>query len=306
VRRISSESEAAALAMMAALPMLKLGLAYVKFGPLWRPRGRPARPQVLSAMLAALEQEFCRRRGLTLRIMPPADPDYADAWIQRLESAGFRSVASMAHSDRYFVDLRLSEAEQLASLGAKWRANLRKASTDLDVREVDPRASLPDFMHLYGAMSERKRFVDQHQVAHAPALVTSADPRLNFRLFMAYAGGRPVAGSILVGSGERIDVPYTASHADALPLRAGYALRWAIINRLRGSGAKWLDLGGHDGNDGLRHFKAGNVGSRGRVVAIPGEFECAGNVLSFAATRALDWAHGLSRLRPLQRIANLL
>src|SRR5262245_31276765 len=48
---MTGEPEAAALAVIAALPMVKLGMAYVKFGPLWRRRNQPVRPWVLTSAL---------------------------------------------------------------------------------------------------------------------------------------------------------------------------------------------------------------------------------------------------------------
>ena len=295
---VTAEPEAAALAVIAALPVVKLGLAYVKFGPLWRRNDQPARPNILSAALGALKREFARRRGLLLRVMPPADPEFSSDWEQRTTRADFalRNVAQS--SKRYLVNLTLSEQEQLASLGAKWRANLRKANANgLIIREVDPVAELPAFLQLYDAMSARKQFLDRHHVEHLPAFVQAAPRSLNVRMFLADADGAPVAGTIIAGPGERVFTPFSASNQEALPLRAGFALRWAIISALRGSRAKWLDLGGDEGDSGLRHFKEGNVGSQGRVVSIPGEFDYAESALSSAATTAIAWAHGLSRTR---------
>jgi Acetyltransferase (GNAT) domain len=293
---ISAEPAAVALAVVAALPVVKLGLAYIKFGPLWRRRDHPAEPDVLATALAALKQEFARIRGLLLRVMPPADPDYAHEWAEATAAANFTLHRAADSPARYLVDLRLRADEQLASLGAKWRANLRKAnSRALEISEVDPRAQLPTFMGLYGAMAERKQFVDRHHIESLPAFVATAPAALNLRMFLARSDGRPVAGSIIAGPGERAYIPFSASSEEALPLRAGFALRWEIINRLRDSSARWLDLGGDEGDAGLRHFKEGNVGSRGRIVAIPGEFDYAESALSSVATAAIGWAHDLAR-----------
>ena len=296
---ITAEPEAAALAVIVALPVVKLGLAYVKFGPLWRRNDRPAQPDILSAALGALKREFAKVRGLLVRLMPPADPDFSGDWKQRAREANFVAHRATDSAERYLVDLTLTEKEQLASLGAKWRANLRKANAnELVVREVDPIAELPTFLGLYGAMSTRKQFVDRHHVEHLPAFVRAAPSSLNIRMFLASTDGRPVAGTIIAGSGERVATPFSASSQEALPLRAGFALRWAIVNTLRGSRAKWLDLGGDEGDSGLRHFKEGNVGTRGRIVSIPGEFDYAESTLSSAATTMIGWAHDLSRVRP--------
>jgi hypothetical protein len=279
---------ACALAVLVVLPVLGAGLAYVKFGPLWRPAGQPAAAGRLVAMLRAIRMEICGRRRLALRLVPPVDPDAAAAWPAALREAGFAPSGVVADPERYFVDLTLDEATQRASLAAKWRANLVKAeAAGLALREGSLADDLPVFMRLFEGMLARKGFDDRHRIATAPAVLAALPAAFRPRLFLASAADEPVAATILVGGGERVFVPYSATAADAAPLRAGYALRWHVINALRGSGARWLDLGGCEGDPGLRHFKEGNVGKRGRVIDIPGEFSAAGSHLSESAAAAI-------------------
>src|SRR6185312_14522164 len=100
---------AMALALIATLPVLGLGLAYVKFGPLWRKSGTPADPQVLFAILEALKKEFGVKRRLLVRIMPPADPGFEPEWKETLKRANFSFHAALSDRERYLVDLTLSE-----------------------------------------------------------------------------------------------------------------------------------------------------------------------------------------------------
>ena len=60
---VSGEAEAIALAVIVDLPVLGAGLAYIKFGPLWKRRGEPIRPHVLRAALAAINKSFVAMRG---------------------------------------------------------------------------------------------------------------------------------------------------------------------------------------------------------------------------------------------------
>jgi hypothetical protein len=279
---------ACALAVLVVLPVLGAGLAYVKFGPLWRPAGMPAPAARLVTMLRAIRMEICGRRRLALRLEPPADPDAAAIWPAALREAGFAGPSAIAHPERYFVDLRLDEATQRASLSAKWRANLVKAeAVGVMLHEGSLADDLPAFLRLYRDMLGRKGFDDKHRIETVPAVLAALPAAFRPRLFLAAAAGEPVAATVLVGGGERISVPYSATAADAAPLRAGYALRWHVMNALRGSGARWLDLGGCEGDQGLRHFKEGNVGKRGRVIDIPGEFSAAGSALSDRTASAI-------------------
>jgi hypothetical protein len=302
----TNEPLAAALAVTAVIPLIRLGLAYVKFGPLWRRRGRPAAPGVLLAGLGALRQVFARERGLVVRVMPPPDPDFGAEWKTALAAAGFGLHAPVPDPARYLVDLRLSEDAQMASLGASWRAHLGKsAASRLEIREADLR-SLPEFIALYDAMVARKAFVDHHRVETLPAFAAAAacaPAGVSVRLFLAFHDGAPVAGSLIADAGERIVVLFSATSDRGLLLRAGYALRWSIMNRLRGSQARWLDLGGDEADAGLRSFKRGNVGKRGRVVPLLGEFDHAGNMLSGAVSAAMTFTHGMMHSGLAQRLS---
>lgn len=301
----TDEPEAMALAVIAAIPMFELGLAYVKFGPLWRPRNRPANPAVLARALEAVKHVFAGERGLVARVMPPADPDHAGDWTQSLAAAEFKLHDPAPDPERYFVNLRLSEREQMASLDSNWRSNLKKAlKQPLEIREVDLRDGLPHFIALYHTMLARKHFVDHHHANVLPAFaaVAASTPELGARLFLAFHAGRPVAGSIVVGNGEAPFVAFSASDERARSLRAGYALRWWLINRLRGSNARWLDLGGTEGDAGLRTFKLGNIGKRGRLVQIPGDYDFADNLLSTWVTAAMSGTRKWLRDGALRRL----
>jgi hypothetical protein len=300
----AAEPVAMALGLIATLPVLGIGLAYVKFGPLWRSKNKPADPDVLVAALDALKQEFGVRRRLVVRVLPPADPGHD--WRDALKRANFSFHAALSDRERYLVNLTLSEDEQLTSLGAQWRANLKKASRELVIEEPDLASGIPAFVALYKNMLARKRFDDHHGIEDLPAIARQAGKTLGMRLFLARHHGAPVVGSVIIGSGDRVFVPFSATGDKALSLRAGYALRWAIINRLRGTNARWLDLGGAEGDAGLRHFKLGNTGKQGRVVDIPGEYDFTPNAVASAAARAIELGRDLVRTPTLKKIAAFL
>jgi hypothetical protein len=300
----SDEPLAMARVVVTTLPVIGLGIAYVKFGPLWRRHGAPADPVHLALMLEALKEEFAQKRRLALRIMPPADPGFERAWKDALACANFAFQAAAADRERYLVDLTLSEGDQLKSLGSKWRYHLAKSAIDtLDIREAGLEEGLPGFIALHRAMLSRQQFGGRHGAEDLPAIASAAGAALGMRLFTASHQGKPVAGSLIVGTGERVFVPFSAADERALELRAGYALRWTIMERLRGSAARWLDLGGAEGDQNLRLYKLGNVGKRGRVAEIPGAFDFAPSALAAGAAKAVMLGRELARSKRLKRLA---
>jgi hypothetical protein len=303
----SSEPVAMALVTVATLPVIGLGLADVKFGPLWRRRGAPADPAHLALMLEALKKEFAEKRRLALRIMPPADPGYERSWKDALAWANFSFHAAAADRDRYLVDLGLSEGDQLKSLGSKWRYHLAKSAFDeLEIHEPGLEEGLPEFLALHREMLSQKRLDDAHGIEDLPAIAKTAGSALGMRLFIACHQGKAIAGSIIVGASERVFVPFSAADDKALEFRADYALRWTIMERLRGTGARWLDLGGAEEDQEARRHKLGNVGKRGLVAEVPGEFGFAPNALAAGAAKALMLGRELARSKQLKRLALML
>jgi len=281
---------AAALAVTAELPLVRAGFAHVKFGPLWRPRGAAPSAEVLAQALVALRRELGERRGLLVRVMPPADPELGFVWQEALREAGFVTSAILPRAERYLVDLTLRDDEQLASFDKAWRAQLKKAATDLVFEELVGETALVQVRRLFHSMLQRKRFDDRHGLEALPALLAHPVVAHRMRAFVAWHAGEAVAISTIGGAGDTLHALFGASSDRALPLRAGYALRWWVLQRLRGCGARWLDLGGDEGDDGLRHYKKGCVGKRGRIVSLPGEFEWCDRQLSRLAAHAVGRA----------------
>ena len=52
------------------VPVIGSGIAYVRWGPVFRPKDSQCDPAVWHAATEALIEEYVRRRGLTLRVLP--------------------------------------------------------------------------------------------------------------------------------------------------------------------------------------------------------------------------------------------
>jgi hypothetical protein len=267
------EVVAAAQVVILQPPLLRRGLAYVKFGPLWLRKDAPAEPQVLEAVLEALKSEYAVRRGLLLTVLPPPHPVEHDRWQSCLDAAGFRRRRQLADPNRYIVDLSIGREAQLRSLQHKWRYNLNKSLVhDVTMRRVDREAGLEAFGALYRSMVARKGFVDQSNIGTLPALLSKLPATMHPRVYVGEHAGRPTVGAVVGMVGDTAYYLFGASDERALALKAGYALQWWIVGELERS-ARWYDLGGEVGDDGLRQFKKGLVGKSGVVLSLVGEFD---------------------------------
>lgn len=275
VVRESGRAVACARLVILRPPLLRTGLAYVKFGPLWRRADQPADPRRLRRVLAALCDEYCRRRGHMLTVLPRPSPEHNDAEAQILGEAGFRPRAPLIDPTRYLVDVSLAPKEQMASLGQKWRYNLKKAmKAGLSVALAGLEEGIDEFGEMHRTMVARKRFADRDAVeVRLRGMAASLPPPLRPAIAFARKDGRALAGAVVGRTGEVPVYLFGGSRDEALDLNAGYLLQWWIVNWLHEQGDRWYDLGGGAMEPRLEQFKRGLVGKAGRCLAMPGEHD---------------------------------
>lgn len=267
---LAGEVVGGCLIMVQPLPLGLGSIAVAKWAPMLRRTETPDANAIYSRMIEALSEEYAVRRRMMLSVLPRAALGAANAEYTHLLGRGFRQGATLLFPDRYIVNLRLSDAEQRASFHQKWRYHLNKADkSGLTFEHADPQRRV-EFDALYEQMVDRKKFPDHSAYGTVPALMAMANPKLRPELFFVRHAGEIVAGAIIFKAGDRAVYLYGATSAAALDLRAGYFLHWHIIRWLRdNTGARWYDLGGTDGFQGLHQFKKGMVGERGIITPVP-------------------------------------
>jgi hypothetical protein len=288
---------AGARAAIIKLPVIGRGLAFVRFGPFWRRKDREADPNIYRAVVDALVEEYSVKRGHCLTILPRPNPDYHALECCMLRDAGFAQRREIMDKERYLVDASLAEEAQLASLNQKWRYNLRQAlANSLEVRLCEAPHEIAAFQSLYDEMVSRKNFTSTTPVHMTGALIEGLPPKLKPRLVLVWHEGKPIAGATIGLFGDTAYYMFGASAAEALPLKAGYALHWWILGWLRSQGIRWYDLGGAAHEPGLRQFKKALVGKAGRIVELEGEYDHCASSLGRLATDAIFGARHLERL----------
>lgn len=258
------------LIMVQPLPLRLGAIAVAKWAPMLRHTGGPEADMVYARMIEALRAEYAGRRNMMLSVLPRAALGQINNEYEHLMQRGFRKGATLLFPDRYIVNLRLSDTEQRASFQQKWRYHLNKADkAGLSFEHAGPERR-PEFDALYEQMVDRKKFPDHSAYGTVPALMAMENTALRPELFFVRHDGVIVAGAIIFKAGDRAVYLYGATNTVALELRAGYFLHWHIIRWLRdNTAARWYDLGGTDGFQGLHQFKKGMVGERGVVTPVP-------------------------------------
>ena len=223
-------------------------------------------------MVAALVEEYCVARGHCLTILARPHPQYHALECGWLRDLGFVQRRKYEDPERFIVNTGLDEKSQHQSLAQKWRYNLRQAlANSLDVRIAEDPGEIEAFQDLYVSMMERKHFSSTTPVHLTGQLIAKLPEGLKPKLMVAYHGQKLVAGATVGLFGDTAYYMFGATSAEALPLKAGYALHWWIYQWLNAQGVQWYDLGGAAHEPGLRQFKKGFVGKSGQILAMEGE-----------------------------------
>jgi len=288
---------AGARATIFKLPVLGRGLAFVRFGPFWRAQECKADPTIYRTVLDALVKEYAVSRGHCLTVLPRPSPVHQDEEYTLLRELGFVRRRRMLDAERYFVDLSLSEQEQMKSFTHHWRRSLRQAlANGLEIRLSQTESEAAAFEKLYNEMVLRKGFDSATPVHMTSDLIARLPAKLKPKVAMAFYQGELVAGATVGRFGDTAYYMFGATSSAALPLKAGYALQWWIMGWLRAEGARWYDLGGAAHEPGLRLFKKGMAGKSGKIVVMEGEYDFCANATARLAADAVFGARHLRRM----------
>ncbi|MGV8834331.1 MAG: lipid II:glycine glycyltransferase FemX [Devosia sp.] len=297
---LNGEVVGGSLMMVQPLPLNLGHIAVSKWGPMLADISRPDADAIHSGMIEALIADYADKRGHMISILPCARVDPTNNAYDRLEARGFKRGSQLLYPNRYIVNLQLDDAAQRKSLNQKWRYHLNKSEKiGLSFEHAGPER-LVEFDTLYTAMTDRKQFSD-HSAYDTVASLMKLDDALRPELFFVRHEGEVVAGALIFKTGDRAVYLYGATNDKALPLRAGYFMHWNIIVWLReNTRARWYDLGGTDGFQGLHQFKKGMVGDAGVIDLVPPVANYASNPIAFllgtAAFMARDQLYHAKRI----------
>lgn len=269
---------AAAQLRVVRLPMLRFGVAYVRWGPMWKPHGAPPDPRVLAAALAGLRAEYVTRRGLCLRILPYLHQDEDQALDAVLRAQGFERLHAEAPQRTLLLPLAPSITELRAGLDQKWRNCLNKAQRNgLVLEEGDDDGLFERFEGIHAEMVSRKQFTPTSDVREFRAMQRDLPGNQKMRVFLATSGEGLAAGVVCSRLGDFGVFLHGATSNAGMATKAAYLLQWRAIEWLKAGGARYYNLHGINPltNPGTYHFKAGLCGRQGRDLHYLGSYQAA-------------------------------
>jgi len=292
VLRKEREIVAAAQVRIVTVPTLKAGIAYVRWGPMWRLHGQPDDLQVFRQAARALRAEFSRRRRLVLRLYPWAYRSHHSGLAGVLYEEGYRRRHS-GHVDRTLVvDLTASIDDLRAALHQKWRNCLNRAErSGLELVFGEDESLLHRIIAAYWEMVRRKGLVQTTDVDHLLRVHRELPSGNKLKTFLCYQGAQLVAGAAVSAVGTTGIYLLGATSDAGLTSQGSYLVQWSIIKWLKENGYVYYDLNGINPttNPGTYRFKSGLAGKRGQEVEFLGRFQVSDSRFSSLAVGAGEY-----------------
>ncbi len=241
---------------------LRLGVAYLRWGPMCQLRGEELDPEVVRSMAAALREEYAGKRGLYLEILPNA---FSGSRRGAMFQSGFGPFDSgPGISDQEYrtlvLDLSPSLEELRKKLDKKWRNQLNAAErNELKVVESNDADGYRSFCALYAQMWRRKKFATKVSIEEFERIQELLPEKQRMRVLICEHVGTPVAGVVCSAIGDSAIYLLGATNDEGMKVKASYLLQWTMIRLLKERNTRSYDLGGIDpeANPGVYHFKSG-------------------------------------------------
>lgn len=277
VLKHGEEIVAVAQARLAGLPRLRLGAAYVRWGPVWHRTGRANNVIDLRMALRALRNEFVCRRGLFLRIYPLAFASNEDTLPDHLAAEQFIPTPQETPQQTILLNLESPLAEIRKGFEQKWRNCLNHAERNsLVITQGTGDSLFEDFIPLYRELVARKKFTESNDINEFKRIQASLPEACKMRIFLCRENGMLTGGAICSAAGDSGLYLFGATSDLGLKNKGAYLLQWHALQWLKDQGCKNYNLNGINRvtNPGSYHFKTGLGGKCSREVHYLGRFDC--------------------------------
>lgn len=291
ILRKDGEIVAIAQARIARLPVIKLGIAYVMWGPLWRRGASKDDGEIFRQAIRALRAEYVCKRGLALRLFPLLFDVGSPTFLDILEEEGFSSAGLESRSRTILMDLTPSIEDLRAGMKPHWKRELKVAERcGLEFADGSDEAQFKTFIDIYREMVSRKHFVEPNDINKFRMIQAQLPEPLKMKVLLCLSSGNVCAGVICSAIGKRAMYLFGATSNAGMKSRGSYFLQWKLIEQLRKDGITIYDLNGinPERNPGTYKFKNDLGGANGRDAYFLGRFDSHGSLLSHLCVQAGD------------------
>lgn len=256
------------------LPLTALGIAYVRWGPIWRRWSAEGSNETFRQAVRALRNEFTCKRGLVLRLFPALSDD--DGLPAVLNEEGFAVVLEGTPSRTILLDMRLSLEQLRHGMTSHWKRELKSAERKrLEVIEGDQDELFEAFIRIYKEMVSRKKFVEPNDINKFRSIQTSLPDDLKMKIALCKSEDDVCAGMIYSAIGDTAVYLFGATSNTGMKSGGSYLLQWRLLETLKRLKKANYNLNGinQTRNPGTYKFKSGLSGTNGRELNYAGRFE---------------------------------
>jgi lipid II:glycine glycyltransferase (peptidoglycan interpeptide bridge formation enzyme) len=267
---------ALAQARVLKIPFVQIGIAYVRWGPIWRRSTEPDEG-VFRQAVRALRNEYTCKRGLLLRLFPAVFNDDPPYYSTILEEEGFSVLQGLSSGNRtILMDLSPSLEGIREGMMPHWKRELKVAERkELQVIEGDQDELFGAFIEIYKEMVSRKQFVEPNDINHFRLIQAALPKELKMKILLCKSGDDICSGLICSAIGNTAIYLFGATSNTGLKSRGSYLLHWKLLEKLKQKGTAIYNLNGINPvrNPGTYKFKRDLAGSNGRDLQFVGRFE---------------------------------
>ncbi len=267
---------ALAQARIKKLPFLKIGIAYVQWGPVWRRSASEMNAETFRQAIRALRNEYVCKRGLSLRLFPILFDDNASCFSQILDEEGFSSLGADLRGRTILMNLAPPLSELREGLSRNWKRNLKQGEQNgLDVIEGTGEELFESFIEIYKQMVTRKSFVEPNDIHQFRRIQSRLPEQFKMKIMLCRSGERICAGLIWSEMGKMGIELFAATSDAGMKSKGSYLLRWKLVEMLQRNRADIYNLNGinPEKNPGNYKFKAELAGKHGKDVHYIGRFD---------------------------------
>jgi hypothetical protein len=291
ILRKDGEIVAIAQARMARLPVIKVGIAYVMWGPLWRRGAGKDDGEIFRQAIRALRAEYVCKRGLALRLFPMLFNLDSPYFLDILKEEGFSSAGLESRSRTILMDLTPPLEDLRAGMKPHWKRELKAAERcGLEFADGSDEAQFKTFIDIYREMVSRKHFVEPNDINKFRMIQAQLPEPLKMKVLLCRSSENVCAGVICSSIGKRAMYLFGATSNAGMKRRGSYFLQWKLIEQLKKDGITVYDLNGinPERNPGTYKFKNDLGGANGRDAYFLGRFDSHGSLLSHLCVQVGD------------------
>lgn len=284
---LKSDNEVISVAMIRIIkiPIIKRGLAYIRWAPLWQKKNNNINIEVFDLALKNLINEYVIKRKFILRIISGHFFEEDSDFKRIFEKYSFNLYKG--NDKTVILDLSNDEEKLRANFRKQWRYSLKNTEKlGLTVVQSDTDEAFNLFLSTYKSMHTRKQFKEFIDVESFKYINAELLSEQKMQIFICKHNDMPLSTVVISAMGNSGIYLLGGSNDEGLKVSASYLLQWEVIKWLKSKGIRWYNLGGIDpvNGPGVYTFK---TGMGGKEVNYLGGFELSKDWLSSIILRII-------------------